>query len=68
MFNCGKTKPYDKILQESSDKRRDKMVAQRDKLQEKLDAKYVKLDEQEAALFTLNAKVDKNAKTKDCDS
>ena len=57
----------DKILNEKSDKSRDKLVVKRDKMQDKLDSAYVTLDEKENALFTLNAKVDKNAKVKDCD-
>ncbi len=57
----------DKILAETSDKSRDKLVAKRDKMQDKLDVENLKLDTQENALFTLSAKVDKTAKTKDCD-
>ena len=57
----------DKILAQTSDKSRDRLVVKRDKMQDKFDAANLKLDTQETALFVLSAKVDKNAKQKDCD-
>jgi len=43
----------DKILEEKSAKRREKLVAERNELQSKLDAKFEKIDAEEAKLFEL---------------
>lgn len=48
-----------KIADEKSARRRDKLVAQRDKMQEALDTKYEKFDAQEAKLFELTLKQSK---------
>lgn len=46
----------EKILKESSAKKREKLVSSRDKAQEELDAKHAKIDEKENELFNLVAK------------
>jgi len=54
----------EKILAEANAKKRDKLVANRDKAQEELDAANAKIDEKEGKLFDLVAKKDAKAKDK----
>ena len=55
----------EKILAEKSAKKREKLVVNRDKMQEKLDAANAKIDEKEGKLFNLVAKAQAKSKSKD---
>ena len=57
----------EKILSEKSARKRDKLVANRDKMQEKLNVANAKIDQKEGKLFNLVAKSSKKTKAEDCE-
>ena len=67
MFRGALAKIDEKILSEKSARKRGKLVANRDKMQEKLDGAYAKIDEKEGQLFNLVIKSNGASKEKDCD-